>query len=268
MIPSSSLHHIPRIKAICFDLDNTLLDHTHAERAGLADVRAKYSNVFRDIQHEEFLEVFHRVNEQLWYDLAHERITPSQLRSERFLQTILQCTDRYTEETFAVLSTEIGEYYMQAYSRHWKLIPHAEELLSAAESVAPIGLITNGFPDQQRAKLAHFGWQHRFRVLAISGEVGVMKPHAEIFDYVEARFAEHDEDEAAVHEHSEIVFIGDSYRSDIEGAKAVGWKTIWFDFFGQTIEEKKSMPAADHVVLSLHEIPLLLATLNGTTVND
>jgi HAD superfamily hydrolase (TIGR01549 family) len=257
-----------RLKAICFDLDNTLLDHTYAERAGLADVRAQYPSIFRDIQHDDFLEHFHAVNERLWHDLAHQRITSEQLRSQRFLQTILLCTDRYTEETLAEKSIELGSAYMQSYGRHWRLIPHAEEVLSAAESIAPIGLITNGFPDQQRAKIARLGWKDRFRVIAISGEIGVMKPHPEIFDYVEARFAEHDAEESAVHEHSDILYIGDSYRSDIEGAKNVGWKTIWFDFFGQTKHTEQHTPAADHIVLSLKELPLLLATINGTSVND
>jgi HAD superfamily hydrolase (TIGR01662 family) len=64
----------------------------------------------------------------------------------------------------------------------------------------------------------HFGLREMFEVMAISCDVGYLKPHPRIYQYAT---------EAMNVEPEECVMVGDNLRADVEGAKTVGMLAVW-----------------------------------------
>lgn len=171
-------------------------------------------------QPTSFLHAYRLHNERLWHDLAFKRITAEELRWMRFAATLAELLPDATTQDTERLGQDMGEAYLRLYKRNWRLLEGANDLLNTLEHRFKLGVITNGFRDQQRGKLAQFGWEERFQTVVLSDEVGVMKPHAEIFRIAEERLRCSPD---------ELVYVGDNYVSDVEGANNAGWRTIWLN---------------------------------------
>jgi 5'-nucleotidase len=221
-----SMHFsLSNIKAIVFDLDNTLIDHAFAEAQAMEQVlgsqvqEASIGELLRNAT-EQFLAAYRINNERLWHDLAFERITGEELRWQRFAHTLSDIAPHLAKADAERLGKEMGAEYMQLYKYYWRLIPGANEMLDSLQHRFKLGVITNGFRDQQRGKLAKFGWEDRFHAVVLSDEVGVMKPHKEIFRIAEGYLQCSPE---------ELMYVGDNYVSDVEGARDAGWQAIWYN---------------------------------------
>ena len=82
----------------------------------------------------------------------------------------------------------------------------------------PLTIVSNGFREVQYYKFAHSGLQSCFTHLLVSDEIGINKPQPGIFQIaLEKNGITADE----------AIMIGDSYSSDIAGAKAAGIDQIW-----------------------------------------
>ena len=104
-------------------------------------------------------------------------------------------------------------------------------------------IITNGFLDAQNRKLNSSGITKFFKVMVTSECTNARKPSPEIFEYSlsEAGAAK-----------AESIMIGDNPRTDIQGAKEFGMKTVFYDPSGR----KKSL--ADFSIQSHMELLKLL----------
>jgi YjjG family noncanonical pyrimidine nucleotidase len=235
-----------RIKAVVFDLDNTLIDHSAAEQAAIERLLPLYADdspIGEILKNSpaHFISAYRRWNEILWRKLAMREISAEELKWRRFASALTECAPEAAENRIVELGREMGEEYLRLYAEHWRAFPEADETLGALAARYRLGLITNGFSEQQRAKLARFGWATRFDALALSDEVGVMKPHKPIFDYILARLELESE---------EVVYVGDHYESDIAGAQNAYWRAIWFNPARKEREENR----ADATVASLGEL--------------
>ncbi len=215
----------PNLKAIVFDLDNTLLDHTAAEKQAITAFLPRYYHEDRigallQTAPELFIKAYRHWNEILWKDLAMNRLTADDLKWQRFARTLREVVPDFTEQDAERLGREMGKTYLELYADGWQLLPDADETVLALKQRFKLGLITNGFTEQQRGKLARFGWETRFDAALLSGELGVMKPHKAIFDRALRQL-----DVTA----DEVVYIGDHYESDVEGALQAGWRAVWFN---------------------------------------
>lgn len=82
----------------------------------------------------------------------------------------------------------------------------------------PVGILSNS--EGRLAELiAEIGWSSPFRAIIDSGRVGFAKPDRRIFDAAAAALG------VAV---TAVVHVGDSRTADIEGARALGMRAIWF----------------------------------------
>ncbi len=109
---------------------------------------------------------------------------------------------------------------------------------------AHLGLITNGAPAIQRAKLAGSGVAEFFApdLVVISGDLGVGKPDPAIFRVALAR--------AGVSADAALM-IGNSLRNDVVGAQNAGIRAIWVDRTGEPLP---SNVHPERVVTTLGEI--------------
>jgi putative hydrolase of the HAD superfamily len=78
-----------------------------------------------------------------------------------------------------------------------------------------LGIITNGVPEWQKAKLEHHGLLERFETVVTSYEAGAHKPDSAPFEMAKER------SDADTH-----VMVGDDYEADIEGAREAGFVPV------------------------------------------
>lgn len=205
---------MPDHQYVYFDLDDTILDHRKAEKSALGDVRHRFSDHFEHIEPAHLKEAYHQGNVQLWHQYAHKEITKAELRVRRFaiLFEALAITD--------LDPLHVSDYYMERYAAYWDYCQDARDVFFAVAERYPVGILTNGFAEIQHAKMKQFKEvRDILQSLVISEEVGVMKPHPELFAHAA---------EAAQTPPDQIMYIGDSYRSDVEGATQAGWDVIWY----------------------------------------
>lgn len=202
------------IEFVYFDLDDTLLDHQAAEREALSDVRDRYLALFGTLSVDELQETYHDINAPLWRQYADGEIDKQTVQHQRFTR-LLEAVDAPHAD-----ATLVARYYMQRYATHWGFIPGAQDAFEAIAEHHPVGVLTNGFAEVQEKKLDQFpALRERSDAIVLCEEVGVLKPDPAVF--------EHATQEAGVDAET-VLYVGDSYRSDVEGAQPVGWRVAWY----------------------------------------
>lgn len=202
------------IHFIYFDLDDTLLDHKRAERRALGDVYARYQPHFGALTLADLQDRYHTVNIDMWTRYAAGTLTKADVKHQRFARLLDAC------QITGLDADAVNTTYLVQYSQHWSFCQGAEAAFHALADRYPVGILTNGFSEIQHAKLAQFSdLRARIQALIISDEVGYMKPHPHLFTHAEAQA-----DTPPQH----ILYIGDSYTSDVQGASRAGWHMAWY----------------------------------------
>lgn len=200
------------IDFVYFDLDDTLLDHRRAQDRALADLHGLIPSLSA-LPLEEVRATYARVNGRVWREYAAGNRDKEGTRSGRF-ELLFEALG-LAEDPMAA-----ADEYLTAYGRHWTLKEGALEALRHIGSILPTGVLTNGFAEAQRAKLARFPEMTSvFASIVISEEEGVLKPHPKLFQVAAER---------AGAEPARIAYVGDSLTSDVEGGLRAGWQVIWF----------------------------------------
>lgn len=203
-----------------FDLDDTLLDHRGAEEAAHRATHAELPGVFGAVPFPEWLAGYRRNNLALWALYGRGEIDRHELTRRRFAEPLLEL------ELDPLHGEKVGAVYLDFYARHWQLVEGAEEILEFAARYGVVGILSNGLCEQQWAKIRTFRLDRWVSHVVLSEEVGAMKPSREIFDAA-ARAAEG----ASVRK----VYVGDSWETDVLGAKAAGWFPVWFNRHGRGV---------------------------------
>ena len=216
------------IHFIYFDLDDTLLDHRLAERRGLDDVRRAPASPFASISLDTLHATYHTHSVPLWRQYAAGEIGKHDVQRLRFERTL------HTLGLDGQQAEALNALYLDCYARHWTFPPDARDAFLALADYFPIGILTNGFAEIQHAKFDRFPeLRERAEVLIISEEVGYMKPNPQIFAH--ARQMAGAAPEA-------LLYVGDSYTSDVQGAVNAGWQMAWYTT--EETAEKETAPEA------------------------
>ncbi len=129
------------------------------------------------------------------------------------------------------------------------LAPAARSILTTLAASWPLGLITNGPSDAQRAVVAALGIATFFRWLLVSGDadIGSRKPGTAIF----ARAAR-----LAGCPPSAALYVGDSAVNDVAGAAAAGWRSCWLNPFAAVLPVGMVQPELE--IRALMDLPSAL----------
>lgn len=234
------------VKAVYFDLDDTLCTYWDAAKAGLraafdaVPVPGKTTDELLTAWAEEFRRFAHELKTSHWYEiyLSQGAITRIQLINET-----LQALGLNNPE----LAYQIGMTYGVERDKRLKLFPEVPTVLQAIHRKFPLGLITNGPADVQRQEIETLGIGGYFDYVFIEGEMGIGKPHASVMRRAEA---------AVGCKGRDILFVGNSYAHDIVPAVEVGWRTAWVrrpsdvppsSRTGKPEERPEGGPVPDHV---------------------
>jgi putative hydrolase of the HAD superfamily len=104
-----------------------------------------------------------------------------------------------------------------------RLVAGAEEMLEHAARLGVVGILSNGSREREGAAVTRFRLDRWARHVILSDDVGAMKPSRAIFDAAWR---------AAGGEPRRRLYVGDSFATDVVGAKGAGWFPILFDRTG------------------------------------
>ena len=203
------------IRAVLFDLDDTLFDHRLCAQLALTDLHRAHdafqSCPFDDFEriHAGFLEELHRqvMSGEMPLDLA---------RQERFRRMFEAVGVTPDEETVI----HAAATYRDGYRRVRQPIAGAARLLGRVKERALVGIVSNNLLEEQQYKLRTCQLDPYVDALVVSEEAGVSKPDPYIFELALGRLA---------CDPGEAVMVGDSWPADIVGARAAGIRAIWFN---------------------------------------
>jgi len=220
-------------KAVLFDLDETLFDHAHSVAHSMQLVRRDHE-CLQTRSLEEILAEHRRLLEGMHPEVLAGRLHPDQARILRIRGIFTFCQADISDE----LAHEVAALHRQRYRDAQRAVSGAVELLKALKGHAHIGIVTNNFVEEQRAKLEVCGLSRFVDVMVTSEECGYAKPAPEIFHIAldHLRCSAH-----------EAVMIGDSWEVDIVGARNAGIRPIWFNRFGlkqpqgENVQELRSL---------------------------
>ena len=190
------------IKALLFDLDQTLIDREQTMQRFLNEQICRHRPRIKSAA-STLVESIFRHQENGYADkLTAYRNACTELNEDSALAQVL------------------FEGMEQRYGENPILFEGAGEVLASLQDEFRLGLITNGRRKVQSAKINSSGLHGFFDSILISGQVGVKKPDPAIF---------HLGLDALAVRPDQAVFIGDHPVNDIEAAAAVGMQTIWFE---------------------------------------
>ncbi len=137
--------------------------------------------------------------------------------------------------------------YQQAHIELFDFIPGI--LDDCAGQQVRLAVLTNGRGSVQRQKIHALGlerWIDEADIF-VSGEIGYQKPDRKAFRFVERQLGIHPED---------TWYVGDTYQSDMIGAKEAGWHAVWLNH--RENPEPLSANAADAEVRSGEQLAKLI----------
>jgi FMN hydrolase / 5-amino-6-(5-phospho-D-ribitylamino)uracil phosphatase len=223
------------IRAICFDLDNTLWDVwpviRRAEEATYDFLATRYPKAVQTMTIEGMREA--RV--QVALDYPHMAHDFSFLRQQALREHAAACgyPESMSDEAFEVFIQARNEVELYAEVRPALELLHGRYRLFSA---------SNG-----NADLIRIGLGHLFERSVAARDVGVLKPHRAVYLKVI---------EGTDLMPGEVLFVGDDPELDVDGARQAGMRPVWMNRTGAAWPEALEPPPS--TVKSLAELVDLL----------
>jgi len=222
-------------KVILWDVDATLLNFEKAEEAGIRGCFEKY-NLGECT--DEMLENYKGINRGYWQAMERGEIEKPVLLVKRFEDFL----NAYGLDSS--VAAGFNELYQILLGETVVFYENALETVQALKGKVLQCAVTNGTKVAQDGKLRNSGLDKEFDHVFISEVVGIEKPNKGFFDAVFAEIGEFDKDE--------VLIVGDSLTSDIQGGVNAGIKTCWFNPKGAV---NSSMLKPDYEIRDIGEVP-------------
>ena len=240
-------------KAVFIDWDDTIGDFLGAAKLALQDMYEKYNLSEYFASFEEFFLLYKPHNIELWDKYGKDLVTKEYLSFDRFFFPLMHGS-RVGERLkvkgerldVAALAEQLSEDFLNMTTARFSLLPEAEELVRYLAAKYPLTVVTNGFVEVQYEKFDKSGLRDCFAHIVLSEEVGCQKPNPRIFEEALRMNGLQAE---------EVVMIGDSWSSDIQGAINAGIDQIWIRKSNDPLPEEQS---ATYLVKTLSEIMNIL----------
>lgn len=214
------------IKAVIFDLDNTVYDYDFCHNKSMS-MLCSYACQSFSLTEEQFYKLFDNAKEDVKNQLgevgaSHNRILYMQVLSE-------------------FIGLPPTKYALAMYDVYWNtmldnmtLFPYVKELMGYLKSKGiVIAVLTDLTAHIQHRKIQRLGLDNYIDVLVTSEEAGQEKPSKVAFERVIRKLK---------FEPEEILMIGDSLSKDIKGAEHMGMNAIMFsledaEHMGQKVKD-------------------------------
>lgn len=218
----------PPIEVVLFDLDDTLHDDTRAYQSAAEEV-AREIAAEHGIDALALKAAYVRAAEGFWKRLSADALQVALAGVRRDLWGSAL-------ESVGVRDAAVAERSARRYhdyrKKYFAPFPGAVDLLKSLRVRGKrLGLVTNGFSETHREKIALLQLGPFFDAIFIADEVGMLKPDPLLFARACAQL-----DSAP----DRSAMVGDRYNRDVSGAGRAGLFTVWLN-----VREEALPPGAD-----------------------
>ncbi|WP_459738743.1 HAD family hydrolase [Streptomyces sp. E-15] len=228
------------IRAVVWDVDDTLFDYTTADREGMrAHLLAEgLLQAYGDA--ERALLRWREITEAQWARFSAGEVDFVTQRRDRTRVFVgRELTDDEADAWF--------RRYLAHYEAAWSLFPDVLPVLDALAAGYRHAVLSNSSITVQEHKLRALGLLDRFESVLCAAELGVSKPAAGAFLAA---------CEALGLPPHEVAYVGDHPEIDGRGAAEAGLLSVWID--RGTAWARSAGEAVAHRIPTLAELPALL----------
>lgn len=222
------------IKVILWDIDGTLLDFEKAEKQAIR----KCFEIFQLGEcTDEMIRRYSVINKGYWERLERKEITKPEVLVGRFQEffksegIVTDCAEKFNEEYQLRLGDTIC------------FCDDGYELVKGLKNRVKQYAVTNGTKVAQVKKLNKSGLIDLFDAVFISEDVGIEKPDVKFFELVWDVIGQYEKDE--------VIIVGDSLTSDMQGGNNAGILCCWYNPKGL---ENTNGVKLDYEIQDLQEI--------------
>ena len=200
------------IKVILWDVDGTLLDFKKAEYVAIK----KCFEIFNLGEcSDEMISRYSDINRRYWEKLERKEITKQEVLVNRFVDFF------ESEDSATNCAEEFNKEYQLQLGETICFCDNCYEMLKDLKGQVKQYAVTNGTKIAQDRKLQKSGLIDIFDGVFISEEIGCEKPGIEFFEHVW--------NEIGTYEKEEIIIVGDSLTSDMQGGNNAGITCCWYN---------------------------------------
>lgn len=188
--------YLLQMSVVLFDLDDTIYSEKEYVRSGYAEIARNFKEIID-------------MEKKLWNAFINGKPAIN-----------------YVLEQEGLFAEDVLNFCLKIYRNHIpqiSLYPDAEELLNFLKKHGiPLGMITDGRPEGQYAKIKALGVEKYFEKIIVTDELGGIafrKPNTEAFECMKKFFDV---------PYESIVYIGDNLKKDFIAPKLLGMKSIYF----------------------------------------
>lgn len=226
------------IKVILWDMDATLLDFLAAENAAIKSCFQKFG---LGECTDEMIQRYSVINKKYWEMLERGEMSKQDILVNRF-------KDFFKEEGIETdCEKEFNSSYQVALGDTICFKDQGYELVKKLQGKYRQFVVTNGTFVAQERKLKRSGIGELVEDAFISDLIGHEKPSVEYFDHVLEKIG--------TYEKNEIMIIGDSLTSDMQGGNNAGILCCWYN--PEHLENTKNVKI-DHEIDHLWQIEEIL----------
>lgn len=230
------------IKVVLWDIDGTLLNFEESEKLA---IRACFEKFSLGECTDEMLADYSAINAGYWKRLERGELSKPQVLEGRFMDFFA----KYSLDTGCV--SAFNAAYQLALGEFFVPNPGGLETVRALRGRVRQYAVTNGTLTAQRRKLSASGLDELLDGRFISDEIGIEKPNPGFFDAVWAAIGAYEKDE--------VLIVGDSLTSDMQGGNNAGILCCWFNPAGAARPEQLRI---DYEITALSQV----AALCGVTL--
>jgi len=200
------------IKVVLWDIDGTLLNFAAAEKVA---IRKCFEIHGMGECTDEMLAEYVEINHKYWKMLERGEMSKPEILVGRFAEFFRsQNLDVSKAEAFnADYQVRLGDTVC--------FEDNGIEVINALQGKVHQYAVTNGTRIAQKRKLANSGLDKLLEKAFISDEIGVEKPMIGFFEAVWAEIGDYEKDE--------VLIVGDSLTSDMQGGVNAGILTCWYN---------------------------------------
>ncbi|MGN1130416.1 MAG: YjjG family noncanonical pyrimidine nucleotidase [Ruminococcus sp.] len=199
-------------KYLLWDIDGTILDFVASERCAIKELFKRFE---LGECTDEMLQIYSKINVKYWDALARNELTKPEVLIGRFNEffTLMNIDTGVAEDFNKAYQLALGDYCI--------FVKDAKEILLSQKGKYTIAAVTNGTKIAQTKKLRTSGLDKIFDSIFISEDVGFEKPNLGFFQCVFEALN--------IKDKSEVLIIGDSLASDIQGGINAEIDTCWYN---------------------------------------
>lgn len=200
-----------KYKVIIFDADDTLFDFKKSEREAFKNTMEEFNLEYDENFH---FKVYKEINTTLWKDFELGIIPQEKINEVRFKIFSEALNIKFNTDKFA-------DSYIKNLGNASFLYDESIELIESLYKDYLLFIVTNGLKDVQNNRIKKSIIAKYFKNIIVSDEVKVAKPNPKIFEYALTD---------ATNTYSyEILIVGDSLSSDIQGGINLKADTCWYN---------------------------------------